>query len=94
MIFGIIKEGISELMEERLRSFRAEIAASRIGTRSPSYREFKACGVPEFFGVKDLITSHRWITDMENSMRRQRWDSNLSYLGAELRTGGRRLFEL
>ena len=31
MMFGSIKEGIIELMDVRIRSFRAEIGASQIG---------------------------------------------------------------
>ena len=59
MIFGTVKEGIMEIMEEQVRSFRSEIAAGQIGTQTPSFREFKVCGVPEFFGVKDPIASLR-----------------------------------
>ena len=67
VIFGTVKEGIIEIMEEQLRSFRAEIVAGQIGTRTPSFREFKACGVSDFFGVKDPIASRCWIAGMENA---------------------------
>ena len=53
VIFGTIKEGIMEIMEEQLRSFRAEIVAGQVGAQTPSFREFKACRAPDFFGVKD-----------------------------------------
>ena len=42
---------------EWLRSFRAKIVAGQIGARAPAFREFKACGAPKFFGVRDPITS-------------------------------------
>ena len=50
MLFGTIKEGIMELMDERLRKFRVEIATGQIGARAPSFGEFKAYGAPEFVG--------------------------------------------
>ena len=31
VIFGMVKEGIMEIMEERLRSFRADLSAGQIG---------------------------------------------------------------
>ena len=37
IIFGTVKEGIMEIMEERLRSFRAELAAGKIGTRTGKF---------------------------------------------------------
>lgn len=62
-----IKQGIMELIDERLRTSRAKIAASQIVARAPSSHEFNACGAHEFFRAKDLITSRCWITDIENS---------------------------
>nr|KAJ0188621.1 hypothetical protein LSAT_V11C900471890 [Lactuca sativa] len=38
VIFGTVKEGIIEIMDERIRSFQAEIAAGQIGARAPSFR--------------------------------------------------------
>lgn len=67
MVFGTIKEGIMGLLDERLGDFWAEIAAVQLGAWTLSFREFKACGAPEFFGVKDPIASRRWIADMENA---------------------------
>ena len=69
VIFDIFKEGIMEIMEEPIRYFRTEIAAGQIGARAPSFMEFKACGAPEFFGVRDPITSRCWVADMENAQR-------------------------
>ena len=69
VIFDTIKEGIMELLDERLGALRAEIALGQLGARTPSFREFKACGALEFFGAKDPIASHGWITDMENAQR-------------------------
>ena len=57
MLFDTIKKGIMELMDERLRTFRAEIVEGQIGARAPLFREFNACGALEFFGDKEPITS-------------------------------------
>ena len=57
IIFGTVKEGIMDLTEEILRSFRAEVAAGQVGARAPSFREFKACGALKFLGAKDPIVS-------------------------------------
>ena len=72
MIFGSVKEGILEIMEERqevyhseivallderVRAFRAEITACQLGVRTPLFWEFKAYGAPEFFGAKNPIAS-------------------------------------
>ena len=43
-----------EILEERIRSFRAEMAAGQT-----SFSEFKACGASEFFGARDPIVSRR-----------------------------------
>ena len=67
VLFDTIKEGILKLMNERHKTFRAEIVVGQIGARAPSFREFKACVAPEFFGAKDPIASRQWITDMENA---------------------------
>ena len=69
VIFGTVKEGMMEIMEERLRAFRADISAGQGGARTPSFREFKACGAPEFSGVRDPIVSRRWVADIENAQR-------------------------
>ena len=51
VLFGTLKEGILELINEWLRNFQAEISAGQIGARNPSFREF--------FGVKNSIASPR-----------------------------------
>ncbi|KAL7587966.1 hypothetical protein Lser_V15G39918 [Lactuca serriola] len=58
-----------EIMEERLRAFKADISASQGEARTSSFREFKACGAPEFSGVRDPIVSKRWVADIENAQR-------------------------
>ena len=70
-------------MAEQLRSFQAEIADKKAGARTPSFREFKLCGVPDFFGVK--------VPNVVGSL--QMWDLCPAYRGTERETGGRRLPE-
>ena len=67
VLLGTIKEGIMDLMDERISLLRADIVEGHIRARTPSFREFKACGAPEFFGAKDPIASRRWIDDIENA---------------------------
>ena len=38
VIFRMVKEGMMEIIEERLRSFRAKIVAGQVGARTPSFR--------------------------------------------------------
>ena len=38
ILFGSIKEGIMELMEDRLRAFRSDMASSQSGSRTLSLR--------------------------------------------------------
>ena len=59
VIFGTFNEGMMEIMEERLRAFRAEIYTGQVGDQTPSFREFKACEAPEFLRVKESIVSRR-----------------------------------
>ena len=54
-----------ELLDESIGAFRAEIMVGQLGAQTPSFREFKACGAPEFFGANDLIDSHRWISNAQ-----------------------------
>ena len=56
MIFGSVKEGIIQTLDERLGIFRIEIMAI-MGVRTVSFSEFLALGAPEFFGEKHLIAS-------------------------------------
>ena len=69
VIFGTVKEGMMEIMKERLRLFRAVMVAAQVGARTPSFQEFKPCGASEFFGVRDTIVSRRWVEDIENAQR-------------------------
>ena len=57
VLFGTVKEGMMEIMEERVRAFRAEIAAGQIWGGSPLFREFEASVMSEFFEVKDTNIS-------------------------------------
>ena len=66
VIFGSIKEGSVELMEDRLRAFRSDLAFSQTGTRTLSFKEFRGSGVSDFHGVKDPIAARRWITYIES----------------------------
>ena len=65
MIFGTVKEGILEILDERLSSFRSETMAF-VGMRSLSFREFRACGASDYHGEKDPIGSRRWLVDVAN----------------------------
>ena len=67
VIFRTVKEGMMDIMEERLMSFRAEIVAGQVGARTPSFQEFMACGALEFFGVSKPIVSRCWVADMKNA---------------------------
>ena len=57
LISNTVKEGNMQNMEERIRSFYVEIVVGQIRTQTPSFWEFKACGAPKFFGIKDPIDS-------------------------------------
>ena len=71
MIFGSIKEGILEFMDEKLSTFRAEMTAI-IGSRILTFREFGACGAPDYHGARDPIASTRWLADVANAFRTSR----------------------
>ena len=51
VIFGTIKEGILELLDERLSAFHTEVAAM-MGPHTLTFREFKACGAPDYHGLR------------------------------------------
>ena len=57
--------GLSEIVDERLGSFRAEVMAI-IGARTLTFREFLACGAPALHQERDAIVSRRWLADMVN----------------------------
>ena len=67
VIFGSIKEGIIELMEDRLRAFRSDMASSQLGPRTLSFKDFRGSGALNFHGAKDPIVSRRWIADIESA---------------------------
>ena len=56
-----------ELMEDRLRAFRSDMASSQSGSRTLSFKDFRGSGAPDFHGVKDPIAARRWITDIESA---------------------------
>ena len=66
VIFGTIKEGIMEVLEERLGSIHFEMVAL-VGARTLTFRDFRPCGAPEFFGEKDPISSRHWLADVANA---------------------------
>ena len=65
VIFGSIKEGIIELMEDCHREFRSDMAPCQSGTHTLSFKDFRGCEAPDFYGVKDPIVARRWIVDIE-----------------------------
>ena len=67
VIFGQIKEAIVELMEDRLRAFRSDIATSQLGSRTLSFKDIRGSGAPDFHGAKDTIAARRWIADIESA---------------------------
>ena len=71
VIFGSIKEGILEMMDERLSTFRTEMAAM-MWSRTLTFREFRACGAPDYHGARDPIASTRWLADVANAFRTSR----------------------
>ena len=66
MIFGMVKEGILEILHERLGAFRTEMMAL-LGVRTLTFREFRACGAPDYHGARDPVASSRWLADVANA---------------------------
>ena len=64
-MFGLIKEGIMELMKDRLRIFIADLTASHSGALTLSFKDFKGCGAPKLFGWRTPIASRHWPADIE-----------------------------
>ena len=56
MIFGLVKEGILEVLEEQLSLFHSEMTAIT-RARSLTFKEFGPCGAPDYHGEKDPIVS-------------------------------------
>ena len=71
VIFDSVKEGILEILNERLSAFHAEIMAL-IATHSLTFRDFQDCGAPDYHGARDPITSSRWLADVANAFRTSR----------------------
>ena len=67
IIFGSIKEGILELMEDRLRAFRSDMASGQSGCRTLSFKDFRGSGAQDFHGAKEPIAARRWIVDIESA---------------------------
>lgn len=61
VIFGTVMEGILEVLDERLSSFRSDMTAL-VGARSLTFRACRACGTPDYHGEKDPKVSRRWST--------------------------------
>lgn len=55
VIFSTIKEGIIELYNKHIEDFRVDIMVGQLGAPTISFREFKACGDPKFFGRRTLL---------------------------------------
>lgn len=53
--FQLIKEGIKELMEDRLLVSKVDLATSQLGAHILSNKDFKGCEALDFFGGKDPI---------------------------------------
>lgn len=68
VIFGTVKEGIMEILDERLGAFHIDIMAI-VGAFTLSFQEFCACVAPKFFWEKDPIANKRWLVDMANAFR-------------------------
>ena len=66
MIFGTIKEGIMEVLVERLGSLRSEMVAL-IGACSLTFGKFRTCGALDYFGEKNPIASRQWLVDVANT---------------------------
>lgn len=52
VIFGTVKEGILEILDERLSAFRFEMVAL-VRTCSLTVKEFRASGAPDHHAEKD-----------------------------------------
>ena len=71
VIFGTVKEGILEILDERLGAFRTELMAM-LGAHTLTFREFRACGAPDYHGARDPIASGRWLADVANAFHSSR----------------------
>ena len=60
-----------ELFDERLSAFCTKVA-SMMGSHTLMFREFRACGAPDYHGAWDPIASSRWLADVANAFRTSR----------------------
>ena len=67
MIFGMVKEGILEILDEWLNAFRYEMVALVV-TRSLTFREFRASGASDYHRSKEPIASRRWLVYVSNAI--------------------------
>ena len=67
VIFGSIKEGIIEMMEEHLRAFKSDMASGQSWMHTLTLKDFSGCGALDFHGVKEPIVARRWIADIESA---------------------------
>lgn len=49
-MFGTIKEGIIELMDERMWALFTKLAVGHFGACTLTLKDFRDCGATEFFG--------------------------------------------
>lgn len=71
LIFSTVKEGILEILDERLGAFRTEMEAM-MAARMLTFREFRACGAPKYHGARDPIASSKWLVDIANAFHTSR----------------------
>lgn len=64
-MFGTIKDELVVMIDERLRTFRAEVGAGHPKTREISFWEFRVYGATEFFGKESIMSMH-WIEEKES----------------------------
>ena len=70
VIFRTVKEGMMEIMEERIRAFRVEIVVCQVGARTPLFLEFMACGRQSFLGSgTPLLAETGWRISRTRSGR-------------------------
>ena len=72
MIFSTINEGILELLDERLSLFRIEVVAM-MGSHTLTFKDFRACGAPDYHGAREPIASSKWFADVANAFRMSRF---------------------
>ena len=66
VIFGLVKEGILEILDERLSSFHSEVMAL-VGSYCLTFKDLWACEAIDYHGEKDPIMSRRWLADVANA---------------------------